>query len=155
MATPWQIQHFLSASGDEQLKQVCQIESQLFDDAWTLSSLQSVLQQFGAGLLFLTDNHGKMLGYCVYQILFETAEVLRIGTSLDYQGQGVGKALLGEFIGLCQDKSVSHILLEVRADNTAAIGLYQGFGFEQIDRRKHYYRTKKGQMDALILQKVL
>ena len=38
------------------------------------------------------------------------------------------------------------LFLEVRADNEAALRLYQGFGFERLGVRRNYYR---GGGDAL------
>ena len=40
---------------------------------------------------------------------------------------------------------------EVRPSNTAAIALYQGFGFREVGRRRNYYDLPKE--DALILTK--
>ena len=39
----------------------------------------------------------------------------------------------------------------MRPSNAAAIALYQGFGFEEVGRRKNYYDLPKE--DALILTK--
>lgn len=136
------------------IQQIASIEAELFDDAWNSAGLLAMLEQFGAGLLLAMEND-KLLGYCVYQIVFEVAEILRIGTAPSEQGRGVATALLGEFIALCQSQEAQRILLEVRADNTPAIGLYRRFGFGQIDVRQNYYRTKAGVVDALIMQKNL
>ena len=71
------------------------------------------------------------------------------------KGQGVGSALLYEFIKLCKNKAVQRILLEVRADNISAIRLYERHGFYQIDVRAGYYKDEFETVDALILQKDL
>ena len=46
-----------------------------------------------------------------------------------------------------------HLLLEVRADNAAALALYGAAGFAQISRRRRYYQPDD--VDALILRKEL
>jgi ribosomal-protein-alanine N-acetyltransferase len=44
------------------------------------------------------------------------------------------------------------LFLEVSADNTAAIKLYGGLGFEPVGRRNGYYRRPGGQpVDAIVL----
>ena len=49
----------------------------------------------------------------------------------DWQGKGVGSALLGAAVELAERwLNVSRIELEVYTDNEAAIGLYKKFGFE-------------------------
>ena len=42
-------------------------------------------------------------------------------------------------------------VLEVRADNTAAIGLYARYGFQEVHRRRGYYQP--GAVDALIMRR--
>ena len=36
-------------------------------------------------------------------------------------------------------EQLKFITLEVRPSNTAALKLYEGFGFEQVGERKNYY----------------
>lgn len=143
----------LQSSGH--LSSIARIECELFNDAWDGLAVHSLLGQFGAGVIICCDDDDKLLGYCIYQIVFETAEILRIGTDSHHQRQGVGSALLYEFIKLCKNKVVQRILLEVRADNTSAIRLYEQHGFYQIDVRAGYYKDEFETVDALILQKDL
>lgn len=110
-----------------------------------------------------------IVGFCLYQQLFETAEILRIATHPLYQRQGIGNQMLIALFDKLTQQQAQHILLEVRADNAAAIGLYQQHGFVQIDTRKGYYSptrqpvTQQNQhqfevqprVDALIMQKML
>ncbi|OBA63050.1 ribosomal-protein-alanine N-acetyltransferase [Mycobacterium sp. 1100029.7] len=65
-------------------------------------------------------------------------EVHTIGVDPAYQGQGIGRRLLGELLHFA-DGGV--VYLEVRTDNEAAIALYHSFGFQQIGLRKRYYRV--------------
>lgn len=65
-------------------------------------------------------------------------EVHTIGVDPAYQGQGIGRRLLGELLEFA-DGGV--VYLEVRTDNEAALALYRSVGFEQIGLRKRYYRV--------------
>lgn len=134
---------------------IARIERELFDDAWDGLSVGDVLGQFGAGVLVACDDDDECMGYLMYQIVFEVAEILRIATDMDFQKQGVGRGLLDEFEKLCKEKGAERILLEVRADNALAIRLYERQGFYQIDVRKGYYKDEFGVVDALILQRDL
>jgi len=49
-------------------------------------------------------------------------------------------------------RGTDFISLEVRESNFAAIALYQSLGFEEMGRRKNFYR--RPQEDALIMTKV-
>lgn len=137
------------------LNDIAKIERELFDDAWDSLAVSEVLGQYGAGVLIACDDGDELMGYLIYQVVFEVAEVLRIAMDMDHQKRGVGRALLDEFKALCQAKGAQRILLEVRADNSSAIRLYERCGFYQIDVRAGYYKDEWGAVDALILQKDL
>ena len=59
--------------------------------------------------------------------------------------------ILQVFLQFAAANHLAFLTLEVRPSNAAAIALYQGFGFEEVGRRKNYYDLPKE--DALILTK--
>jgi L-phenylalanine/L-methionine N-acetyltransferase len=62
----------------------------------------------------------------------------------DWQGKGVGSALMGAVIDLAdQWLNLSRIELDVFTDNPAAIGLYKKYGFE-IEGTKRLYAFRAG-----------
>lgn len=136
--------------------QVVSLEQQLFDDAWQLSDLHELFNQHtatgfgGLGVYDGTNQH--LLCYLLYQCL-DVGEVLRLGTRPSHQGQGLASSVLRHWLDNLQ--GVCHCLLEVRADNTPAIALYQSLGFVVIHRRKAYYRSPDGLIDALVMQLAL
>lgn len=136
------------------VSQIAAIEKELFYDAWDGMAVYSLFTQFGVGLI-VAKIDDKVVGYCIYQIMFELAEILRIATDSDFQKQGIATSLMNEFLKTCQLKKAERALLEVRADNYLAIDFYHKYGFYQIDARKGYYKDDLGKMDALILQKDL
>lgn len=146
----------LKAISDSNLIHICQLEQQLFpDDSWDKSVLQDLFAQ-DYNHFFVVKELEKIIGYCIVQVMFDTAEILRIGVGQGYQGKGFAKNLLNNVVIFLINLSVEKLLLEVRADNISAIHLYQSFGFLQIHCRKNYYRLQNGlTIDALILQKTL
>lgn len=97
----------------------------------------------------------KVVGYCLYQVVFEQAEILRIGTHPNYQRQGIASQLFDKLNRELMQRQVENLLLEVRADNIPAIALYEQQQFVVIHRRKGYYQLKdKAAIDALIMQRV-
>lgn len=54
------------------------------------------------------------------------------------------------FDNFARGNQLAFLTLEVRPSNTAAIALYQGFGFREVGRRNYYDLPKE---DALILTK--
>lgn len=138
------------------LEKLARLESELFNDAWDVLAISSVLSGFGAGVI-VVESDQEVLGYCIYQAVFEVAEILRIATAKHCQKNGIGSLILNHLASRCIEKQAERILLEVRADNLAAIALYKKFDFHQIDTRASYYQDKKThqKIDALIFQKLL
>lgn len=100
------------------------------------------------------STNNKVVGYCLYQIVFEQAEVLRIGTHPDYQRQGIASQLFTALNKEMKTSKVESLLLDVRADNAPAIALYEQQGFITIHRRKGYYQQpQQPAIDALIMQR--
>ncbi len=121
-------------------------------DAWSYRTLVDLLEQDSIDLLVVYQSD-KVVGYCLYQVMFEQAEILRIGTHPNYQRQGIASNLVAELNQQLQALTVESLLLEVRADNLPAIALYEQQGFETIHQRKGYYKTAhKPAVDALIMQ---
>ncbi|MGO2506767.1 MAG: ribosomal protein S18-alanine N-acetyltransferase [Psychrobacter alimentarius] len=131
-------------------------------DAWTYQILITLLEQDSIDMLIVYEKEkkervldNKVVGYCLYQVVFEQAEILRIGTHPNYQRQGIASQLFDKLNRELMQRQVENLLLEVRADNILAIALYEQQQFVVIHRRKSYYQLKdKAAIDALIMQRV-
>lgn len=84
---------------------------------------------------------------CLWSVVDE-AHVNLLAIAPEYQGQGWGQVLLGALLIAAYDRRLEWATLEVRTTNIPALRLYQKFGFEQIGRRKRYYKSGD---DAAIL----
>lgn len=138
------------------LAQLAQIESELFvQDAWSAAQINSLLAQPFNHIIYATDElNQRLVGYCFYSQIFEDSEILRIGTCLDYQQQGIASQLLTAMAQMCQATGAERVLLEVREDNRAAFAFYQKHEFEQIAIRKNYYDNHDmTKTHALIMQR--
>ncbi|HNV13016.1 MAG TPA: GNAT family N-acetyltransferase, partial [Dermatophilaceae bacterium] len=76
-----------------------------------------------------------------------------VGGDTAYRGTGLGDRLLGDLLGRASAAGAQSVLLEVRADNAPALGLYGRHGFEQVSVRRRYYQP--GDVDALVLRRRL
>lgn len=129
-------------------------------DAWTYQTLVEMLAQDSMHMLMVYEqedkaDNNKVIGYCLYQVIFEQAEILRIGTHPDYQRQGIASQIFAQLNEELISNQVESLLLEVRADNFAAIALYQQQAFAVIHTRKDYYQVPhQPAVDALIMQRV-
>ena len=89
-------------------------------------------------------NTARLLGFLLFRVVADQAEIFTLVIAQNARKQGVGGALLKKFLARVQSR-VETIFLEVAADNTRAISLYQSVGFAQIGIRKYYYQYQNGQ----------
>ena len=141
----------------EMVEAVAAVEAMVqLQDPWTSQAIGDLLEQDSISLMIVIDNSAnELIGYCLYQLLFEQAEILRIGTHPDYQRQGVASQIFARLNKALEANQVESLLLEVRADNTAAIALYEQQGLAVIHTRKGYYQIPhRPAIDALIMQRI-
>lgn len=67
------------------------------------------------------------------------ARLYSIAVDPQWRGAGLGAALLDDALQAARGAGCLVLRLEVREDNTAAIGLYQRHGFETFGRIESYY----------------
>lgn len=82
----------------------------------------------------VAEVEGRVAGFALYRLVAGEGELLNLAVDPELRRGGVGRALIAALMPLAE-----HWHLEVRAGNTAAIGLYRAFGMEQVGRRERYY----------------
>lgn len=97
-------------------------------------------------IVLVTDD---LAAYGAVSLAGEIADLDRIAVLPSSRGQGVATGLLTDLIDRARDLGAERMLLEVAADNTAAIGLYEAYGFDTISTRTGYYA---GGVDALVME---
>lgn len=136
------------------LDDVDALERLLFPaDGWSLATWWAELAARPRREYVVARVADSVVGYAGIDHGGDTADVMTIGVSPRVGGRGIGRILLGELIGRAVREGADAVLLEVRADNIAAIGLYRGAGFETIQTRRRYYQP--GDVDALVMRKLL
>lgn len=68
-----------------------------------------------------------------------------------HRRRGIGRALLEQAAGWAQQVGVSRLELYVFPYNTAALALYESFGFEQEGYRRRHYRRAGELVDAIVM----
>jgi ribosomal-protein-alanine N-acetyltransferase len=134
---------------------VMPIEHELFgDEAWSDGMFWSELAERDTRRYVVVDDDatGAVCGYaglCAYAPY--EAYVQTIAVAPRAQRRGLGEAMLVELLGEAQRRSCDHVDLEVRADNDAAIRLYERHGFTQIAVRRGYYQPSGA--DAIVMRR--
>lgn len=132
---------------EDDLEFVLAIENTVHLSPWKPSSFQPCFTGRSQGWSVFND--GELCGYAIVSMVVGEAELLNMSVAKQYQGKGVGSALL-RFICEQVSKKCDNFFLEVRESNEAAIALYEKFYFCEVGRRNNYYPAKKGREDALI-----
>jgi ribosomal-protein-alanine N-acetyltransferase len=96
------------------------------------------------------ERDAELLGYAGLMVTGAEADVQTVAVAPSAQGRGIGALLLRELIGEAGRRGATSLLLEVRADNEAAIALYTRHGFERIGVRRRYYQP--GDIDAHVMR---
>lgn len=94
-----------------------------------------------------------IVGYAGVDLGGEVADVMTIAVAPGQHGQGHGRRLLTWLEDTARRSGALRLMLEVRADNAAALGLYARAGFGTISTRRRYYQP--GDVDAVIMEKDL
>ncbi|MHB1194688.1 MAG: ribosomal protein S18-alanine N-acetyltransferase [Longimicrobiales bacterium] len=135
------------APGD--VARVAQLEVESFTCPWTADSFAHLLERDGCELWVLDDREAGVVGYGVLWCILDQGELANFAVAPSHRGKGHGARLLARMLKVAREREVERIYLEVRVSNAAAIGLYRGFGFTDVGRRKKYY--DKPVEDALIM----
>ncbi len=134
---------------DDMLK----IEKKCFpDEPWTRKMFESELENMISAFLVGVDESGAAVCFGGMWLIADIAEITNIAVDPDHRRLGLGQKTLSLLCGICRERGVPQINLEVRDGNDAAIGLYEKFGFEPMGRRKKYYDNK---FDAILMTKKL
>jgi [ribosomal protein S18]-alanine N-acetyltransferase len=131
---------------------LAELERELFPhDRWTVETFWSELAGVPDTRYYLVAEslEGEIVGYAGLFAVRDQADVQTIGVRPDHQRTGLGRRLLNSLLDEARRRGCREVSLEVRAENTAAIGLYERSGFEVAGRRRSYY----GQgADAIVMR---
>jgi ribosomal-protein-alanine N-acetyltransferase len=114
------------------------------DEAWPAESILALLRSSGTFGLLAAD-----AGMLLFRRAADEAEILTLAVIPAMRGRGVATSLLRVACDALRASDVRALLLEVRASNTEALGLYHRFDFRQVGLRKRYYSDGS---DALIMR---
>lgn len=70
-------------------------------------------------------------------------------------GMGIGTVVMRHLVQTARDMDIELLELEVRADNAAAVHLYEKTGFRQTGTHPHYFKFDYGYRDAVMMQMAL
>ena len=133
----------------QDLEVLAALEQELFGtEAWSLASWWGELAGRPRREYLLAEDSEGVAGYAGLDHAGDISDVMTIATLPRVRGRGLGRRLLDELVARSRAAGAQRLLLEVRADNTAARGLYDSAGFRLLQTRRGYYPSG---VDALVL----
>lgn len=126
------------------LDQVIQIERSLPEAPhWPRSAYMAALDLSASPprIALVAENTfiGVPAGFAIASFFPHQAELETLAIAAEFQGRGLAKQLFSSLIRQLRATGALEVILEVRASNHPAIGLYRSLGFADAGRRPRYY----------------
>jgi ribosomal protein S18 acetylase RimI-like enzyme len=127
------------------------LESACFsaDERWSEQAWRDEINADDRLVLVNQGDSGRLLCAVSFRRVGDEVELFRVMTAPILRRSGQACKLLAEGFGWAREEGATRCLLEVRADNEAAIQLYTKWGFQEINRRHDYYGPGK---DAIVME---
>lgn len=126
-----------------------ELDTLSFTLPWPERSLRFEVTDNLAARCWAAELDNCLVGMLVLWMIVDEAHIATIATRPDFRRQGIAKRLLVEALKSAYNEGAQTALLEVRAGNKAALKMYAKFGFEEVGRRKRYY--KDNNEDAVLM----
>ena len=139
---------------DSDLEDIARIEAASFSDPWPAADFRTVMYNPHAIFLVAVDEVTRdVTGYVVMLCVLDESEVLNIAVEAPRRGAALGGRLLDAALAEAESRGARTTFLDVRESNEAAKKLYASRGFDEMSRRRKYYRNPVE--DALILRRAV
>jgi ribosomal-protein-alanine N-acetyltransferase len=142
----------ITPMNDVHIAEVCAIEGDLFDTPWTEEMFRQEVQDNYLARPFVAVSAGEVVGYIIPWFLREGVHLLNIAVVRGLQRRGLARRMLAHLIALARDGGRELISLEVRADNAAALSLYESCRFKEVGLRRNYYQESGEDAVVMVLR---
>lgn len=137
------------ASTDE-IDDILRIEAISFRNPWTRDMYLSELEHREVSSFYIArDAVGEAVGFCAVWRVLDELHINNLAVLPEHRRAGVASALLERALADAASRGANRATLEVRQSNTAALKLYERFGFHVTAVRRGYYTQPEE--DALVL----
>jgi len=140
----------------QDLERLLRIEQDSFSAPWTRKMLEVELNGNLFSHLFMARSicegnaSGDVVGYVCFWVVFDEVRVMNLAVEPSARRQGIAGDLVRSMLTLGQAHGAVRAILEVRASNLAARGLYEQMGFRQTATRTRYYTDPTE--DAILME---
>jgi [ribosomal protein S18]-alanine N-acetyltransferase len=114
-----------------ELNTIIHIDQTAFESPWQMSGAEIRQSERLAQNITVALVAGQVVGYQLSTLYFDGAHLARLAVLPDYQGRGIGGALVRDLIHRFARRNVYSITINTQLTNTAALMLYRRLGFER------------------------
>jgi ribosomal-protein-alanine N-acetyltransferase len=138
---------------EKDLPAIAVIEREAFTDPWSEKSFREALAHPSIYFVAARGDAGEVLGYVVAWFVADEGQIANLAVAPSGWGHGIGRSLLDAALREAVLRKATEVYLEVRDSNERARRLYRSRGFEEVGRRRGYYRRPVE--DAIVLRRTL
>ena len=139
-----------ATAGADDINAIVELESESFTNPWSRATIVWELENSDVTRIYLLrDDARTVLAFCVCWVIFDELHINTLAVKPAARRTGLATLLLRGVMAEAAAAGARKATLEVRASNTAALGLYQRLGFHVAAKRPRYYTHPEE--DALIL----
>ena len=130
------------------------LDKELFPySPWSAGQYREEISAPTRRFIVALDEGQNIVGYAgVFAPGGAEADILTVGVIAQHRGQGIARELMAGITKWAIAQGSIAMMLEVKTDNAAAIGLYESLGYSKLNTRKDYFGSG---LDALVMRKEL
>ena len=107
---------------------------------WSASQYKEEFSSPTRHFVVALDEAQSIIGYAgVFAPGAAEADILTVGVVPSHRGKGIAKALMALITDWANAQGSTAMMLEVKIDNSDAIGLYESLGYSKLKVRKDYF----------------
>jgi [ribosomal protein S18]-alanine N-acetyltransferase len=117
------------------------LDKELFPySPWSASQYKEEFSSPTRHFVVAVDQTQSIVGYAgVFAPGNAEADILTVGVVPEHRGKGIAKALMALITEWAKAQGTTAMMLEVKVDNSEAIGLYESLGYSKLNIRKDYF----------------
>ena len=127
------------------------LDKELFPySPWSASQYKEEFSSPTRHFVVAVDEAQNIIGYAgVFAPGGAEADVLTVGVIPSQRGKGIARQFMALITDWAKQQGSIAMMLEVKVDNTEAIGLYESLGYVKLNTRKDYFGAG---LDALVMR---
>lgn len=132
----------LRAANPADMAAIVQADTAAFAPPWQLSPAMIRLAIAQAEYVSVAETEGSIIGYQLATPGQSGAHLARLAVSPQWQGRGLGAALVRDLITYCSGHGRREVTVNTQHNNRASLAVYQTLGFELTGTRLPVYQLE-------------